>query len=369
MTSLPLVSESCSDIVVWQRSCFSSRTVVLANATHPVRFATSVGSPGSAMRKQIFLTGASGFVGGAICRALAPRHELAALSRSSAGDAQIAALGVAPVRGDLSSLRAEDLGGAEIVVHCAAFVKQWGTREEFWNTNVEGTRRMLDVARRVGVRRFIHIGTEAALFHGQHLRDIDEAYPYALHSPFLYSQTKAAAEQLVLAANAADFATLSIRPRFVWGPGDQTILPVIEAMVRSGRFMWIDQGRARSSTTHISNLVHAVGLSLEHGAGGEAYFVTDGGTTTMREFLTALLATRKLTPPDKSLPGWLVRSLAGVTETAWKALALKTEPPLTRFAAAMMSRDCTIRTDKARRDLGYEPVISREEGLKALSGA
>src|SRR5262245_6607718 len=124
------------------------------------------------MRKKIFITGASGFVGGAITRALAPRHEIAALSRSPASDAQIATLGVVPVRGELNSVRTEDLGGAEIVVHCAAFVKQWGTRAEFWNTNVEGTRRMLDVARRAGVRRFIHIGTEAALFHGQHMRDI-----------------------------------------------------------------------------------------------------------------------------------------------------------------------------------------------------
>jgi nucleoside-diphosphate-sugar epimerase len=320
------------------------------------------------MRRTLFITGASGFVGGAIVRALKDRFELRALSRSDSSDATIRALGATPVRGELGSVAAEAIAGSEAVIHCAAFVKQWGTREQFWTANVEGTRQLLQTARQAGTHRFIHIGTEAALFHGQHMRDIDERYPYPAHTPFLYSETKAAAEKLVLAANAPGFTTLSIRPRFVWGPGDQTILPVLEAMVRSGRFVWIDGGRARTSTTHIANLVHGVELALDRGTGGNAYFVLDEGVTQMREFLTALLATRQVTPPDKAIAGWVVRAIAALTETAWRAFGLKSDPPLTRFAASMMSRDCTINGDKARRDLGYEPVISRAEGLRNLSG-
>lgn len=272
------------------------------------------------------------------------------------------------MRGELGSVAPDAIAGSEAVIHCAAFVKQWGTREQFWNANVEGTRQLLQAARQAGAKRFIHIGTEAALFHGQHMRDIDERYPYPAHTPFLYSETKAAAEKLVLAANAPEFATLSIRPRFVWGPGDQTILPVLEAMVRSGRFVWIDAGRAQTSTTHIANLVRGVELALERGAGGNAYFVIDEGVTQMHEFLSALLATRKLTPPEKSIPGWLARTLGVVTETTWRALGKTSDPPLTRFAASMMSRDCTIRGEKAQRELGYRPVISRSDGLKELSG-
>ncbi len=319
------------------------------------------------MNQKLFITGASGFIGGAIVRALAGRFKLSALSRSDRSDAAIRTLGATAVRGELGSVAAEAIAGSHAVIHCAAFVKQWGTREQFWTANVEGTRQLLQAARAAGARRFIHIGTEAALFHGQHMRDIDERYPYPAHTPFLYSETKAAAEKLVLAANAPDFTTLSIRPRFVWGPGDQTILPVLEAMVRSGRFMWIDGGRARSSTTHIANLVHAVELALERGTGGNAYFVIDEGIAQMRDFLTALIATRGLTPPDKSIPGWLARTLGAATETTWRVLGKSSDPPLTRFAAAMMSRDCTITTDKARRELGYEPVISRSAGLKELS--
>jgi nucleoside-diphosphate-sugar epimerase len=318
--------------------------------------------------KGLFITGASGFVGGAIVKALAGRFELRALSRSDRSDAAIHTLGATPVRGELGSVAAEAIAGSEAVIHCAAFVKQWGTREQFWAANVEGTRQLLQAARAAGARRFIHIGTEAALFNGQHMRNIDERTPYPAHTPFLYSETKAAAEKLVLEANAPGFATLSIRPRFVWGPGDQTILPVLEAMVRSGRFVWIDGGRAQTSTTHIANLVHAVDLALERGTGGNAYFVLDDGVTPMREFLTALIATRGLTPPDKEIPGWLARALGSLTEMTWRMLGKTTDPPLTRFAASMMSRDCTITTDKARRELGYAPVISRSDGLKQLSG-
>lgn len=318
------------------------------------------------MSENIFITGASGFIGGAIATALSGRHIVQAMSRSAAGDATIRSLGATPVRAELGAVRSEHLSGCDTVIHCAAFVKQWGTRDQFWTANVEGTRQLLTVARQAGVRRFIHIGTEAALFHGQHMRDIDESYPYPASTPFLYSETKAAAEKLVLAANTDAFATLSVRPRFVWGPGDQTILPVLETMVRAGKFMWVDQGRARSSTTHVANLVHGVSLALERGCGGNAYFVTDEGTTTMREFLTELLATRQLSPPDKSISGGLARALAAVTETMWRVTGARSEPPLTRLAASMMSRDCTIRIDKARRELGYEPVISRADGLVAL---
>jgi nucleoside-diphosphate-sugar epimerase len=317
--------------------------------------------------RRIFITGASGFVGGAIAAALAGTHEVRAMSRSIASDAAIRALNATPIRCELGAVRSETLSGCDAVIHCAAFVKQWGTRRQFWTANVEGTSRMLDAARGAGVRRFIHIGTEAALFRGQDMSSIDEDYPYPERTPFLYSETKAAAERAVLAANASGFETISIRPRFVWGPGDQTILPVLETMVRTGRFVWIDHGRAYTSTTHIVNLVHAVALALERGDGGNAYFVTDEGVTTMREFLTALLATRGVSPPDKSIPGALARSIGVVAEAAWRVAGATSDPPLTRFAASMMSRDCTIRIDKARRELGYAPILSRADGLDALA--
>ena len=132
----------------------------------------------------------------------------------------------------------------------------------------------------------------------------------------------------MLAANAPGFATLSIRPRFVWGPGDQTILPVLEAMVRSGRFVWIDGGRAQTSTTHIANLVHAVGLALERGTRRQRV-LRDRRRRDARCANSSRRCWRRVgvTPPDKTIPGWLARALATVdgndVARAWTRLPIR----------------------------------------------
>ena len=316
---------------------------------------------------KIFITGASGFVGGAIAKSLSAEHDVRAMSRSEPSDARIREVGAEPVRCELGSVKEQHLRGSEALIHCAAFVGEWGSREQYWRVNVEGTEQLLSAAQEASLRRFIYLGTEAALFRGQDMVQIDETYPYPDSTPFLYSETKAEAERRVLAANEPDFETLSVRPRMVWGPGDRTILPNIQDRAEAGQFMWIDEGRARTSTTHIDNLVHGVELALERGRGGEVYFITDGTTATLRDFLTKLLQTQGVTLPDTSIPGWLARSLAFASEGAWRLMGLNSDPPLTRLAVEIMARDCTIRIDKARRELDYEPVVTREEGLEAMS--
>jgi len=315
---------------------------------------------------QIFITGASGFIGGSITKDLAASHNIRAMSQSERSDGLLRGLGAAPVRCDLGTVSPDHLRGCEAVIHCAAFVKQWGKREEFWGTNVDGTAQLLEAARQAGVARFIHMSTEAVLFSGRHMRNLDEALPYPPHIPFPYPETKAAAEQLVLAANAPGFTTISLRPRFVWGPGDKTILPVVKKAVERRMYMWIDGGGVQTSTTHIANVVHAVRLALTRGRGGQSYFITDEGTTTVRTFLTALMDTQGIRMPNLSIPGVAARSLGRLIEATWRLLRIQTEPPLTYFAAAMASSDCTIRIDKARAELGYTPVISREQALADL---
>lgn len=316
---------------------------------------------------RIFVTGASGFVGGAATRALVTSgHQVRAMSRSEKADAAIRALGAEPVRCDLESVTAAHIGDADVVLHCAAFVEQWGPKGAWHRFNVLGTKTMLEQARAAGVGRFIHIGTEAALFHGQHLRGVDETYPLAPGSPYPYSATKAQAEALVLAANGSGFETIVLRPRFIWGPGDTTLLPVIEMMAKSGQWQWVNGGRAVTSTTHIANLVHAIELALTKGRAGEAYFVLDDGVRNMREMLTGMAASRGLTLPDKSLPGWAADAIGALCEVFWTVLPLKGAPPLTRFSAMILSRDAILNDDKARADLGYQPIISVEEGLRAL---
>lgn len=316
---------------------------------------------------RIFVTGASGFVGGAATEALiAAGHTVQAMSRAPTSDAGIAARGATPVRCDLGAVSAEHVGDAEAVLHCAAFVEQWGAPEDWNRVNVEGTARMLKAAREAGAKRFIHISTESVLWRGQHLRDVDETYPLAPNSPYPYAATKAQAEILVREANAPGFETIILRPRFIWGPGDTTLAPTIEAMAREGKFAWVNGGRALTSTTHIANLVHAIELALTHGRGGEAYFILDDGVRPMRDMIAGIAAARGVELPEKSVPGWLADALGAVCEAVWRLLPLPGAPPLTRFGAMIMSRDSVLKDDKARRELGYAPVISVEDGMRAL---
>jgi nucleoside-diphosphate-sugar epimerase len=318
---------------------------------------------------RIFVTGASGFVGGAATkRFAADGHGVTAMSRSEKSDAAIRALGATPVRCDLESIEAEHLRGADAVVHCAAFVEQWGPRDAWRRFNVDGTARMLKAARDAGVKRLIHISTESVLWRGQHLRNVDETYPLAPNSPYPYAATKAQAEVLVRAANAPGFETIILRPRFIWGPGDTTLLPTIEKMAKSGQWMWVNDGQAMTSTTHIANLVHAIELALSKGRGGEAYFILDDGVRPMKDMIGGIAQNALgVSLPDKSIPAWLADAIGATCETAWTVLPLGGEPPITRFSAMILSRDSILNDAKARRDMGYQPVISMEDGIRALA--
>jgi nucleoside-diphosphate-sugar epimerase len=315
----------------------------------------------------IFITGGSGFVGGHLIEQLSSAHRVRALARSEKAAEAVTRLGATAVRADLATLKADDLAGIDVVVHAAAHARSWGPHATFVEGNVEGTRHLLEVARLAKVKRFIHISTEALLFDGGDLLDVDEMTPAPRRHRFSYSETKGEAEQLVLAANGPAFTTLALRPRMVWGPRDATVLPELLEAVSAGSFAWLDGGRQLTSTTHVLNVAHAVKLALQAGEGGRAYFIADAGTRTLREFMTALAATRGVQLPSRQMPGWLARWASQLVEGVWSLLAPAKKPPMVSFSVAMFSRSITVKTDRAHRELGYSPVVSVEEGLRALA--
>ncbi len=292
-----------------------------------------------------------------------------ALARTDGSAATVEQAGAQAVRGDLSDVGAmtEGATGCGVAFHLAAKVGDSGRWDEFQRATVQGTANALAACRAAGVRRFVHAGSEAALMEGQPLVDADETWPLKPDSPAFYPRSKARAEHAVRAANGGTFETVAVRPRFVWGPEDATLLPAIVDMVRRGRFAWIGGGHHRTSVTHVDNVVEGLLRGAERGVPGEAYFVTDGASVEFRDFVSRLLATQGVGAPEREMPARLARPLGAVAESAWRTLRLPGNPPLTRFAVWNATLDVTVDDSKARRELGYKPVITTEEGLAGLS--
>jgi nucleoside-diphosphate-sugar epimerase len=319
-----------------------------------------------------FVTGGSGFVGGALVRRLVrDGWTVRALARSSAAEAAVREAGAEPASGELNDGAALERGarGADVAFHAAAKLGQTGDWDEFRRVNVQGTQELIAACRRGGVKRLVHVGTEAALLKGQPLVAADERTPLAFDSPAPYSATKAEAEAAVIGANSGGLETVVVRPRFVWGAGDTTLLPPLTELARTGKLRWIGGGRQLTSTTHVENAVEGLVLAAERGHPGNAYFVTDGSPVVFREFVTALVATQGVQASDGEVPVLVARALAAAGETAWRLLPLPGEPPLSRLALWLSSLECTLDDGKARDHLGYVPVVTREHGLTALQEA
>lgn len=314
-----------------------------------------------------FVTGGSGFVGGRLLEALADRGDSAtALARSPSSARTVEDHGAEAVRGDLADVEAmaEGMAGCDVVFHLAAKVDEWGDPAAFRAVNVEGTANAVEAAKRAGVERFVHASTEAVLADGDPKVAVDEAHPIPGEPVGYYPRTKADAERVVRGAD--DLRTSIVRPRFVWGAGDETLLPELVEAVESGRFAWFDGGRYRTSTCHVDNAVEGLLGAAANGGGGEAYFVTDGDPVEFRGFVTDLLDTQGVDSPDRSVPRRLAWWGATAGEAAWRALPLPGQPPLTRMSVATIGQTMTFDDGKARRELGYEAQVARDEGLAEL---
>lgn len=314
--------------------------------------------------QRAFVTGGSGFLGGRLIAALRVRGvDVAALARSDKAAAAVTALGATAVRGDLDDTTALEAGmrGCDVVFHAAAHVEDHGPLAESMRINVAGTEHVLAAARAAGVRRVVHVGTEAVLADGKPIVRADETRPRPARPAGPYPLTKGLAEAAVLAANGGGLETVVVRPRFIWGKGDTSLLPKLVHAVKHGKFGWIGDGRHLTSTCHVANVVEGTLLAAERGKPGEIYFLTDGAPVEFRDFLTKMLATQGVDAGSRTVPRWLVRTAAALT--SWM-----TRPPITRTAIALIGVEVTVDDSKARRDLGYTGAMSIDAGLAELRG-
>ena len=323
---------------------------------------------------RILVTGGGGFLGRAIVRQLLERGDsVSSISRSDYPE--LAELGVICHRGDMADREAvmAAVDGVEAVIHVAAKAGPGLYCPDFFAANVDGTRNVIDACRHHGVRYLVHTSSPSVVHAGGDIEGGDESLPYPPEFPAPYPATKAEAEHLALAANGGDLKTCALRPHLVWGPGDNNLLPRLAERNRTGRLKLPAPDRL-IDTVYIDNAAEAHLLALDNLTGaataaGKAYFITNGEPLAVGEWLERLLAASGETPRLGRISPRLAMAAATLVEGVWRGLRLKRDPPLSRFVVEQLATAHWFDITAARRDLGYAPRVSIDEGMRRLGDA
>lgn len=318
------------------------------------------------------VTGGGGFLGTAIVRQLKARgDEVRTLSRSA--HPQLDDLGAEQHLGDVADSKVVDdaAAGCDVVFHTAAKAGIWGPFNDYFRSNVEGTRNVVNACRKLGIDRLIFTSSPSVVFNGDDLAGVDESIPYARSFEAAYPQTKAQAEQIVLNANSDSLATVSLRPHLIWGPGDTNLLPRIIARAQTGRLHRIGRIDPLIDPIYVDNaaeahLLAAHRLTPGSAIAGKIYFVTQGEPIPLWTMINSMLRAAGLPPVDRSVPASLAMSLGRLMEWGYRLAGRTDEPPMTRFLVRELSTTHWFKIDAARRDLGYHPRVTFDEGFRRL---
>lgn len=330
----------------------------------------------------ILVTGASGFLGGALVEALVARgHRVRTLQRTKGERlTRLEREGhVENVLGPMDDREAvaRAIEGMETVFHVAAKAGVWGSYDEYFRANVLGTRHVIDLARAVGVSRLIYTSSPSIVHAGGDQEGIDESVPISSRHATHYPATKGMAEREALAAHGSPTArgvlsSVALRPHLIWGPGDTNIAPRMVERAKTGRLVLVGGGTKKIDATHIDSAVHAHLLAWERLApdaacGGKAYFIAQGEPMPSRDLILGIVRAHGLDPAPRSIPLPVAKALGSAVELAWRAMRRVDEPPLTRFLAEQLGTAHWYSLAAAERDLGYRAPITTAEGLAKLA--
>lgn len=318
------------------------------------------------------VTGGGGFLGKAIVGQLLDQG-WTVRTFSRADHPQLEALGVEHCRGDLADAAAvkSAAAGCELICHTAAKAGIWGPYRDFFRANVEGTRHVIAACRAQGIRRLVYTSSPSVVFDGTDMEGVDENVPYPARYHAFYPQTKAEAERLVLQANGPELATVALRPHLIWGPEDNHLVPRIIARGRQGRLRRIGSRDCLVDTIYIDNaarahLLAAEKLQVGSPVAGKAYFLSQGEPLPLWTVVDRILAAAGLPPVTRRMSPGAAYALGWFLEKLYAGCRLPGEPPMTRFLARELSTAHWFDIGAARRDLGYQPEVSFQEGMDRL---
>jgi len=309
----------------------------------------------------VLVTGASGFIGGALVRRLErmPGIEVHGVARRPA--AEIVPASCARYhRADLSRAFTLDVD-PDVVVHAAALASPWGTRAAFERHNVEATRRVVAFCERRGRPRLVHLSSTSVFYVAGDQRGLDEAA--TIGPTFLndYARTKAASELVV-----ADYTgrAVLVRPRAVFGPGDTVLFPRILRAARLGRLPLLERDgpKVLGDLIGIDALVDYLVQLVLHPDPAPAYNLTNAEPIEIETLLLDVLARLGLPRPTRRVPVRRALQVAGALERLWRVAHLPGEPPATRFGIATLAWDKTFDVRRMLEDLG-PPSVTLADGV------
>lgn len=309
------------------------------------------------------VTGANGFIGSNLCAALrAQGIPTRGLVLPGSDARELRELSVDVFEGDISCpLEFPAFAGASHVFHLAAIPLDWGPSELFERVNVDGTRHVLEAAVAAGVTDFVHMSSLAVHpYSGHSLGDEQTARGWAINA---YTVTKNRAEDVVLAFRDNLRVTI-IRPGVVpYGPGDRLSLPGILDALEKGIYAHVGGGGTRVCLSYVGNLADGMILAARRvGPSGETFVLADD-VVTWREFIDAVADTFEKKRAGRSVPFAIAWAAALFTESVYRVLRLGGVPPVTRYRISLFRGDLVFSSEKARRELGYAPVVGLRDGL------
>ena len=320
----------------------------------------------------ILVTGGRGFLGGAIVAMLRESgQQVRSLARHHSS--VLEKMGVEQLVGDLSdlSLVRQAISGCDLVYHVAAKAGVWGAYADYYRSNVVGTQHVLTACRQTGVARLVYTSSPSVVFNGDNMEGVDEKVPYPDHFHAYYPQTKALAEQQVLAANSDQLATVALRPHLIWGPGDNHLVPRILERGRKGQLRRVGSGNNLVDTIYIDNaarahLQAAAVLAPGSAVAGKAYFIANDEPLPLWDIVNQILAAGNVSPVTRTISPKLAYMAGSLLEFVYRTFRLSGEPRMTRFVARELATAHWFDLSAAKRDFGYHPEVSIEEGMRRL---
>ncbi len=327
----------------------------------------------NSMNRKILVTGGQGFVGKALVDRFADEgHQVTCVDMIDK-----------PFRDDVKFLKLDirdadavksACAGMDSIIHNASLVHTAQSREQdIWDVNMGGTEHLMAACIAHNIPRLVYISSASAVYEGRDIENGDESLPYSGISQAPYADSKIAAEKAVLAfSGTGTTQACAIRPHVVFGAGDNRFIPAIIEKAKQGKLKRAIGDRDKlSDFTYISNLIDAVvaaedKLIAGSPVCGQAYFITNGEPIAFFDFIEKFLMEIGHPPITGKVPYWLAYSVAAIAET-WDTLkggTLNAENGLTRFAVNYMVTHHYFNIAKAKRDLGWAPKVTLEQGIQ-----